>query len=235
MQQKIQLMTEATDWQGRPGRRLAFSMLLAALLLTAALSLLRYPTAIDSPDLAELLVQIVESEPAAPEELPEFMPPEPPDPATESEPEPAPEPESGVQTTDIPAPATDWQALSEQKAKEVVATHSQTFSANPVFDKKRRVAAEQFRASRAPEKRYIWDNVEKDQIGRTLLWHGDCYRVLDDPSAVYRDIFETFTQYFVFCQNGSFAGKELPWVADVRDRHTYLQRQFDSRSGAISN
>ena len=235
MRQIIQSMTKATNWQGRPGRRLVFSMLLAALLLAGVMSFLPYPASLISFDLAELRVQIVTSEPAASTELREPIPAEASEPATEPEPDTLPESGSAVQTADIAAPPVDWQTLGEEVARDVVRSHSQTSSVNPAFAEKRRVAAEQFRASRAPEKRFIWDNVEQDQTGRTLLWHGDCYRVLDDRSAVYHDIFETFTQYIVTCIHLKPAARELPWVADVRERYSYLQRQFDSHSGANVN
>ena len=232
MRHKIQSTTEAMGWQGRPGRRLAFAMSLAVFLLACVMSFLRYPASVISFDRAELRVQIVESKLAAPAELPESIPTEP---AAELEPDTSPQSGPAVQAAGIPAPSIDWQALSEETARDIARSYSQTFSVNPVFAGKRRVAAEQFRASRAPEKRFIWDNVEKDYLGRTILVHGDCFRVLDDPSVVYRDVFETFTQYFIFCGNGASSGRELPWVAEVRARHNYLQRQFDVREGIISN
>ena len=130
-------------------------------------------------------------------------------------------------------PPTDWQALLEESAAEFARRPEEPDSLNPQVDERRRVAAEKFRPSKAPEKKFVWENVERDFLGRTILVSGDCHRVLDDPSAVYRDIFETFTQYFIFCGGSSYVGRELPWVAEVRQRHAYLQRQYDVREGLM--
>ena len=151
------------------------------------------------------------------------------------EPQPQAEPEQESVAEDVDDPWTDWQAIGEEVVKEIVESEAKTISVNPVFDEKRAVAAVKFRPSEAPEKKEIWDNVEKDYLGRTILVSGDCYRVIDDPSAVYRDIFENFTQYMTFCNVPNSGGVELPWVADVRANHAYLQRRLDSRSSAITN
>ena len=70
------------------------------------------------------------------------------------------------------------------------------------MDQKRRAAAEKFYASLAPEKKEIWDNVETDQLGRKILTAGDCYRIIDDPSAANYDLWREFQQYFVYCKFG---------------------------------
>ena len=236
-------MPNDTKWQGSPRRRLAVGMFVATLLLVGALSMLRYPVVETSLDLEDLLVEIIEVEAEKPEEVAKFTPPEPmpealPPPELVEplqEPQTEPEQESVAEDIDDPDPWTDWQAVGTEVVQEVVESESKTVSVNPVFDEKRRIAAIKFRPSRAPGKKYIWDNVEKDYLGRTLLWHGDCYRVLDDPSAVYRDVFENFTQYMTTCLLASKKGRELPWVAEVREQHAYLQRRFDSRSSAITN
>jgi hypothetical protein len=220
-------------------------MFLATLLLAGALSMLRYPNAETSLNLVDLLVQIVDVEPEQPEQVAEITPPEPiPEPLTPPEiveplrdpqAQAEPEQESVADDVDDPELWTDWQTIGEEVVKEIVESEAKTISVNPVFDEKRRIAAVKFRPSRAPGIKYIWDNVEKDYLGRTLLWHGDCYRVLDDPSAVYRDVFENFTQYMTTCLLASKRGRELPWVAEVREQHAYLQRRFDSRSSVIAN
>ena len=241
VQEKTRLMPTHTYWRGSPRGRLAFCMLIAALLVAGALSLLRYPVASVSLDPVDLFVRIVEIEPEHPEEIAETTPPEPipealPPPEVVEplpEPQPPPEQESVAEDIDHPEPWTDWRAIGEEVVKEVVESEAKTVSVNPVFDEKRAIAAVKFRPSEAPEKKEIWDNVEKDYLGRTILRDGDCYRVLDDPSAVYRDVFENFTQFMTFCEGGGSGGVELPWVAEVREQHAYLQRRFDSRSSAI--
>lgn len=238
-------MPNDTNWQGSPGRRLAYCMLVAALLVAGALSMLRYPVARVALDLEDLLVQIVDVEPAQPEQVAEITLPDPiPDPLAPPEiVGPLPEPqlqaeterESVAEDIDDAEPWTDWQTIGEEVVKKIVESEAKTIGVNPVFDEKRAVAAVKFRPSEAPEKKEIWDNVEKDYLGRTILVSGDCYRVIDDPSAVYRDIFENFTQFMTFCNASNSGGVELPWVADVRANHAYLQRRLDSRSSVITN
>jgi hypothetical protein len=60
---------------------------------------------------------------------------------------------------------------------------------------------------------------------------GGCFQVLDDPSAVYRDIFETYTQFVVQCTIafGKGKGQELPWVGEVRARFAYLRLREQQR------
>ena len=70
----------------------------------------------------------------------------------------------------------------------------------------------------APPKR-IWDNVEKDIYGRTILRSGNCYRVLDDPRATNRWAFETFEQFLVFCDPVAKGPKKLPWVETIREMY----------------
>ena len=96
---------------------------------------------------------------------------------------------------------------------------------HPELDEQRRVARILFRKSNTPVKKEIWDNVEKDQMGRTILRAGDCHRVLEDPSAANQWLHENFTQYMIFCSNGKTIPKELPFVADIVERYAYLQQE----------
>ena len=119
----------------------------------------------------------------------------------------------------------DWTALRDAAVEAAIDEAERIYSVNPVFDRKRREAAIRFRASLAPDKKHIWDNVEKDQLGRTILRHGSCFRVLDDPNVTNRYAFETFDQYIVYCEMsfGKKKGKELPWVEEIRQRYPYLR------------
>lgn len=122
----------------------------------------------------------------------------------------------------------DWREFGTEVVQEFIANLPKPFTVNPVMDEKRRVAAIKFRPSAAPVRVEPWDRVEKDQIGRTILdLGGGCFRVLDDPSAVYRDVFETFTQFVTMCtfQFGKAKPRELPWVKEIRARYPYLQRR----------
>ncbi|MDJ0906268.1 MAG: hypothetical protein QNI96_09640 [Woeseiaceae bacterium] len=124
---------------------------------------------------------------------------------------------------DEPAPAApDWYAEMDEVVAAVVAEGQKTWSVNPVFDARRRAAAEQFRPSRAPVKKPIWENVERDQLGRRVLVHGDCQRVIDDPNVGSNEFFRIFGQYIVTCSNYKYVPQELPWVDEVRDRRVFL-------------
>ena len=126
----------------------------------------------------------------------------------------------------------DWYAEMEKVASEMAAEDQKTWSVNPALDAKRRAAADQFRPSRAPVKKPIWENVEVDQLGRKILVHGDCHRVIDDPNVGSNEIFRTFGQYIVFCSNYKRAPQELPWVDEIRDRRVYLQPDPELRGAA---
>ena len=128
----------------------------------------------------------------------------------------------------------DWYSAMDEVAAEVVVGEQRTDSVNPVFDARRRDAAEQFRPSRAPVERPTWENVERDQLGRRILVHGDCQRVIDDPNVGSNEIFRTFGQYIVSCSNYQRPGQELPWVDEIRDRRVYLRPDPEARGAARS-
>ena len=115
----------------------------------------------------------------------------------------------------------DWYTAMSEVAADVIESQG-THSVNPAFDARRRAAAEQFRPSRAPVEKPTWENVERDQLGRRILVHGDCQRVIDDPNVGSNEIFRTFGQYMVSCSNYQRPGQELPWVDEIRDRRSYL-------------
>ena len=89
----------------------------------------------------------------------------------------------------------------------------------------RRIAATRYAEPRTGKPPPIWDNVEKDVTGRTLLRSGNCFQVLDDPNVGNRYAFETFEQYLVQCSFGfgRKRGKNLPWVETIRSRYNHLR------------
>jgi hypothetical protein len=127
------------------------------------------------------------------------------------------------QTAPEPSPPVDWYAALDHTAIQSAEQAGKSPSMSPQFDELRLVARERYRKSEAPVKKPIWENVEKDQMGRTVLRSGDCYRVLDDPSVANRWAQEHFTQYILFCGSGKQLPKELPFVADIVARYAYLQ------------
>lgn len=143
----------------------------------------------------------------------------------------------GTDRDPFPAPSfeqvEDWRKFGAEIVRDFIANLPKAFTVNPLFDEKRRRAAIKFRASNAPARLEPWDNVEQDQIGRSILRLGNhCFQVLEDPSAVNRDIFESYTQYVVQCTLTfrKKPGEELPWVAEIRAKYPYLlQREAQKR------
>ncbi len=214
-------------WQRQSGPRLARSFLAAALLVAFLLATLPIPVVQliqPGPEiLVRLLPEVIEplAEPA-PEALDDAAPA-----ATATPPDERPSATTEALAESPPAdaaPATrDWHGQLKAAAKAAVDEIERPAAVNPAMDEKRRKAAEKFYASRAPEKQEIWDNVETDQLGRKILWAGDCYRIIDDPNPATYEIWREFQQYFVYCRFGDSDPQMLPWAEVIRARHLYLQ------------
>jgi hypothetical protein len=232
------------DWQADVIYRFRVSLLLAAVLVLAGLSVLKIPLAGDPLPITELVVRLIErvaertalpdsaaeqAVPAAPQ--PDVRPAEP---AAAGAAKGRPVPDAAELELPVEVQIVDdWHEFGSGVVREFIANQRAPYSVNPVFDEKRRLAASKFRPSAAPAKRGPWDDVEQDQIGRTILnLGGGCFRVLDDPSAVYRDIFETYTQFVVQCTIafGRRRGTELPWVNEIRSRYAYLRLREEQRT-----
>ena len=208
---------EEPHWSRRPGRRLALNFLPASLIIAGVLMTLRLPVIEQTQPLAELFVRILVSEIEEIVESPfvEEAPDEPAQPATMTQTLPPLVPI----TTESRKP-TDWYVQIPDAARKLLDSLPREYSINPNFDEKRRVAAEQFRPSRAPVERPIWENVEKDTLGRTLLVSGDCYTVIDDPNVGNRDQFLIFGQYITSCTAYKRPPQELGFVREIRDRRS---------------
>jgi len=217
MQHILRQSDAIPDWAAGTERRLGLSMLLASVLMLIFLSFLRFPQAGDIKPFIELVVELVRIKPPTVEEEPvaesrDVAPPIeeikilPPPPVNETEPD--------VESS------RDWAALAADSVQHVIDAGAKAYSVNPAFDERRRNAAVVFRPSEAPAKKPIWENVEKDVMGRTLLRHKNCYRVLDDPRVTNRWAFETFDQYITFCDG---SGEEyLIEFDEITDRYAYL-------------
>jgi len=204
-------------WSHRPGRRLAANFLPATIIVLGALAILRLPVIEQSLPMTELIVRILVDEVEQVADSP-FIDTTPP--THESSPESA-----GPDAAPVPDPvvteatgSTDWHALVPEMARAANEARPKEYAVNPGFDEKRRQAAEQFAPSRAPVKRPIWENVEKDTMGRTLLRSGNCYRVLNDPNVGSREAFLVFGQFMTTCERSSEAPRLLPWVSELQNR-----------------
>ncbi|MEM8981762.1 MAG: hypothetical protein AAGC71_01955 [Pseudomonadota bacterium] len=117
----------------------------------------------------------------------------------------------------VPGATVDWLALIPDAAATAVQNPPPEYAQ---FDG-RPAGLEAAKLKYAPgpaPKPAVWDNVETDQLGRRILRSGNCYRVIEDDNPLRIDIFENFTQFFVFCDNEVKRGKELPWVQELRDK-----------------
>jgi len=211
------------DWSGQAQRRLFVSCAMSAFCIATVVLVLQFPVAEQSRPFTELLVRILveEVKPAVSDPVEERA-------TDEQAPEQLLQPDSVSEAQEEAAlssgPWRDWYAEIPEAVSGTLENVPRQYSVNPVFDEKRRLGAQKFAPSKAPRKVPIWENVEKDTLGRTLLWSGDCYRVLDDPNVGNRDAFETFGQYMVTCLAPSDAPKELPWVKDIQSRRANQAR-----------
>jgi len=245
MQHEFRIVADLPEWQAASGRRLNISMLVATLLVASILSVLQFPTVEKLAPLT-LVVDIVppkdvSTEPSAQVQVaPEQAAAQSEDSTTQRTELPDPQPAaSSARAIAEPAElavtetAIDWEAEKSNAVRDTIDDLQTIVSVNPNFDRKRSEAAVRFRPSEAPVKKEIWDNVEKDYLGRTILRSGDCYRILDDPSAVNRDVFETFGQYMTHCEGGRYVGVELPWVEEIRNNFNYLREREERLHGRI--
>lgn len=216
------LFPEPPAWPGRSRRRLLASCLMSTICVAALLSVLRLPVVRQSGPATEILVRIlveeVESivEPLIVDDVPDSV--------ADSEQLAVPIEPGGAATEDGSSDPVDWYDEIPDAVAFALDNLEKTYSANPAFDQKRRQAAAQFAPSKAVYQKPIWENVEKDTLGRSILWSGDCYRVIDDPNAGSREAFQTFGQYIVMCMNRKDTPRELPWVNEIRSRRASQAR-----------
>lgn len=238
------------EWDDGREQRLFVSMLFATLFIAAALSLLRLPIIPDFAPIVELLVQIVRDPPAeeSPQEMrsasapiiepvevrPETMPveqvatpivQEPTSVEAENADSPAVAPPVEVTSVVADTPVVDLDAASSEAIEEYLDGLESPLSVNPVLDAKRREFAGSYQPPTHSKPKPIWENVEKDQLGRTVLRSGNCSKVIDDPNVGSQYKFQQFDQYMVTCMFTfqKRQGRELPWVAEIRERYHYLK------------
>ncbi len=120
----------------------------------------------------------------------------------------------------------DWYAEMSEVVSEISLAPSEPAVFNVAQMEKRRRAAEKFAPIPSHEPVPIWDNVVKDMTGRSVLVHGDCERVIDDPNVGSRDAFEVFGQYIVMCKSHKEKPKVLAWANEIKSR-----REGPSRYG----
>lgn len=209
------------DWNDGRDQRLMISMLFATAIVAALLSVVRMPVAPDLAPITEMLVKLIRESPQTkPAERPRETPP--PDvPAEERSIQPA---SDAAPPRDIaPAPTNDWEAVSQAAISDHLDALAAPPSPNPVLDAKRRAFGDRYQPPTREPPRPIWENAEPDQLGRTVLRSGDCYRVIADPNVGSQDKFHMFDKHIVMCTFYRRLPQELPWVAEIRERYHYLK------------
>lgn len=220
------------DWNDKREQRLYLSFALASVLIIALLALLNVPLTGTRDVIGEIAVRILLPEPPPDVQQQDVAEPRDtfPTDVLPSDVTPDAQTSAAVQQSSDevapeqdPAAPRDWLGLIEKAAQDGPSLNEPEASMTPAFDALRRAAATRYAPSRAPQKKEIWDNVETDSLGRKILVSGDCHRVIDDPNVGSIEAFQTFHQFLVFCGSGKRAGRELPWVAELRARYAYLQ------------
>lgn len=222
---QLQTPQDTPTWHDGVEQRLFASMLLAVLLVAGALSLIRMPAVPAWSPVVELLVRIVWEEPAQSET--ESLPVPAPMPATEPDatagPTEAP-PTMGREVLEESPPGTDWKAMNDQAVREYLDSEVETYGYfNADLAEKRRRLAERYQPRTHPGPKPIWENVEKDSLGRNVLRSENCSKVLDDPNVGSHEAFEQFGQFVVQCTYQGRYPRELPWVEGIRQRYVYLR------------
>jgi hypothetical protein len=231
------LINELAFSRAAPGhRRLAYCIAISTLTIAALLAVLDWPPERDGAEPVPVLDLLLTREKARPvtEPVEELQTDDraPDTAAQESDDRPVTEPAGEDAAAAPPAPADardnaereiDWQASLERASAETVEANSEPDSLHPAFDELRRIAAVKYAPPRTGKPPPIWENVEEDIYGRTLLRHGNCFRVLDDLNVGNRYAFETFEKYVVFCDVAGQGRQEFPWIETIVARYAYLR------------
>ena len=223
---QLQTPRGSPPWNEGVEQRLFVSMLFASMLLAGALSLIRFPSVPAWSPVVELMVRIVSEKP---EEVPEMEALLSPEPVLTPSEEP-----SEVTQESVPmmrrdalkenSPNVEWDAARDRAVKEYIDSQAETYDYfHPELAEKRRTLSERYQPRTRPLPKPIWENVEIDTLGRTILRSGNCFKVLDDPNVGSREAFELFGQHMVQCTFVPTIYRPLPWVDDVRQRHGYLR------------
>jgi len=213
-----------SSWNEGGEQRLLVSMLLATVLVAGVLSQLKLPDVPAWSPVLELAVRIISEQPVEPAEeelaptVPATLPAE-----TASEVE-EPAPTAGQQATEAGAVDNDWDSASERAIENYLDSQLEDYGyVNGDLAEKRRRLSGRYQPGTHEQPRPIWENIEKDTLGRSVLRSGDCFKVLDDPNVGNRYTFETFDQHIIQCAYIRRPPRNLPWVDDIRGRYEYLR------------
>ena len=224
-----QLATPAGRWDDGREERLLLSFLLAAAIVALVLALVRVPTLPPFVPVMDLVVRIVQPETREPEEAAGSESASSAEPAAAEPTRSRAEPSRVIQTPDAVVPAApnqalDVDALREEAVQEYLdRTEQEAWAFDPRVDELRREGRLRYQPPTIERPGPIWENVEQDQLGRTVLRDGDCWKVVDDPNVGSQYQFQEFGQYLTMCSFYRRPPRELPWVETIRERYDYLK------------
>ena len=166
------------QWQGGQDQRLLVSMLLSAVIVAALLSLFRMPVVPAWTPVVELMVRIINEPPKVEETEPlplPLPPPVVPEPMVEPVQDAAEMPPStGRDSAEEGSPDTSWDAASKRAVQDYVDSQLESYGYvnSDLAEKRRRLSKRYQPRTREPPKK-IWENVELDTQGRTVLRSGN--------------------------------------------------------------
>ena len=227
---QLQFPEAAPNWNEGAEQRLFASMLLAAVIVAGVLSLIRMPDIPAYPPLVEIIVNILQDPVPEIDEESVLQPTQ--DAQTQDSPlleeAAAPPTSTGGDTLEESRSGTDWEAMHDQVVQrymdlELEQARESYGYFNPDLAEKRTRLSERYQPGTHEKPKPIWENVEVDTLGRTVLRDGDCYKVLDDPNVGSREAFERYGQFMAVCVYQGRYPRELPWVEEIRQRYEYLR------------
>ena len=226
---QLQVSAGSPQWNDGGEQRLLISMLVATLLVAALLSVARLPVIPEYAPLVEFIVRIVR-EPADDVRIPAQAEPVLEEHLSVEDTPGEPSPVVGDETTstaEVASRDTVWSVDIAATSEAAIDAHldrlESPYSVNPLVAAKRRAFEGSYQPRTRARPRPIWENVEEDQLGRKVLRSGNCYRVIDDPNVGSQYAFREFGQYIVTCTAHDPAPRDLPWVAEIRERHSHLK------------
>ena len=213
------------SWDG-DHRRLGYCLAVSAIVIFAGLAILRLPAQLGLiRQIPTVLDVYLRASARRPEK--QAVPPAATVPSSVPEQQTAAAPSTAEQTDPVQAPVReppiDWQGSLERASAEVVERSAETPSLHPELDELRRIAAVRYAKPETGKPPPIWEHVEQDLYGRTVLRLGNCYHVLNDPNVGNRYAFETFEKSMKFCYLSNSKPRNLPWVEEIRARYAYLR------------
>jgi hypothetical protein len=246
------LINEFTFTRASPGhRRLAYCIAISTLAVAALLSVLDWPPGQRGAESLPVAIDLLlarekeqprteaAEDPQADDPIHDAAVPEsgdkPAADATAADPDEVAAATVSEDAGEDPEREIDWQASLERASAKTVEANSKSDSLHPDFDELRRIAAVKYAPPRTGKPPPIWENVERDIYGRTILRHGNCFRVLDDTNVGNRYAFETFEQHLVFCDWRGEGRQEFPWVETIVARYAYLREPDGGLAGIDKN